>query len=181
MHVCVYVCIYSLYCLFIIYVTGAYSKHCFIFSFLWKYSSRKITDLSLCLVPLSASSGPFLWSHSGSSAMTRAWAGSWRGWFNLRVPAAGSSDTSCGTPGDALQGWQWGQGDGHCEMQCLAPWSRASHTPWPWGKPPPPPRELGPETAASCWQCQSSEAERHSRLFWLKIGQDLIEMKEHFW
>lgn len=58
------VCILILFCLFIIYVVGAYSKHPSIF-FFGKHSCRKITDLCLCLVPFSDSSGLFVWPHCG--------------------------------------------------------------------------------------------------------------------
>lgn len=181
MHACICMCLYIEFILLIYYLChrSLFKTLLYLFFFENIYLEKLLTCLSA--LPLSVPAqvpfcdpavGPVRWP-----SLWQAWAGSCRAWFILRVPVAGTSETSCTTAGMAV-------GRGALDSVGCSPWPHGAEPPrtlWPQGKPPALPRELGPETAASCWQCQSSEAERHSRLFWLKIGQDLIEMKEHFW
>lgn len=186
MHACMCICLYIEFILLIYYLC-----HRSLFKtllYLFFFENIHLEKLLTCLSALSLSVpaqvpfcdpavGPVRWP-----SLWQAWAGSCRAWFILRVPVAGTSETSCTTAGQFPAGMAVGRGA--LDSVGCSPWPHGAEPPctlWPWGKPPALPRELGPETAASCWQCQSSEAERHSRLFWLKIGQDLIEMKEHFW
>lgn len=199
MCVCVYVCIYILYCLYIYYLCRRSLFKTPLHLFLWKYSSREITDLSLCLVSFSDSSGPFLWPHGGlqCNAPTSAMRGLGPGgpdsfsWCQLLVhlrPAA-QQQISHFIPSVCLTvPCSDGSEEGHwdtCGMQSTAPAEAelpvcCTGTALPPGKSPSLPGEPGPEISASCWQCPSSEVARHRGLFWLTIGQDLIEMKVHF-
>lgn len=167
MCICVHVCILILFCLFIIYVVGAYSKHPSIF-FFGKHSCRKITDLCLCLVPFSDSSGLFVWPHCG-----------------LQHSAAASIAQGQGTAGpDSCSGVQLlidlrpslpHQIGDFAPCACSSP---VLH-PCPWMQCHERPRDPVPETSTSCWKCRSSEEARKRGLFRLKIGQDLIQMQIH--
>lgn len=127
MHVYMCVCLYIDIILLIYYLCCRSLFKTLLYLFLWKYSSRKTTNLSLHLVPFSDSSGPLLWSHGGlqCNALASAMHGLGAGgpdsfsWFQLLVPLRPAvwHQISCFTP-DAcssppLQWWQWREALGH--------------------------------------------------------------------
>ena len=193
MHVYMCVCLFIDIILLIYYLRCSSSFRTSLYLFLCKYWSRKITDLSLCLVSFSDSSHPFLWPQGGlqcsapASTVYGLGAGGLDSFSRLQllvhlrlaVQHHRSYFIPCICSSPPLQRWQWGEALGHAGDAVQAP-ACCTSTALPRGKPPSLPSEPGPEISASCWQCQSSEVARHSRLFWLKIGQDLIEMKIHF-
>lgn len=100
MHVYMCVCLYRDIILLIYYSCCRSLFKTSLYLFLWKYSSRKITDLSPC---------PFQWLFRSlfvtprwASVQFRSlcheWTASWRAWFILMVLVVGTSETCCTTP-----------------------------------------------------------------------------------
>lgn len=104
MHVYMCACLYIDITLLIYYLCCKSLFKTSLYLFLWKYSSRKITDLSLCPFQWLLRSlfvTPW-WASVQFPSLCHEWTGSWRAWFILMVPAAGTSETCCTTPGSFL-------------------------------------------------------------------------------
>lgn len=152
-----------------------------LYLFLWKYLSRKVSDLSLHRVPFIDSSGPFLWPPGGlqrNAPACAVYGPHSFSWFQLLVCLRPTvlHQISLLIPCACLalpcsDGDEESHSDTSGKQPNLPPAAPAPCCP----------DEPGAEISAPCWQCQSSELARHSRVFWLKMGQDLIEMKIYFW
>lgn len=138
----VYFSIYSLYCLFIIYVTGAYSKHCFFF-----FENIHLEKLLTCLSALSLSVpaqvpfcdptlGPVQWP-----SLCQAWAGAAEGFDSFWGFQAASSGTSCVTPGECPAGMAVGRGA--LDSLGCRPWPRGAEHPHRLRKAPTTPQGAG--------------------------------------
>lgn len=195
MHVYMCVCLYRDIILLTYYSCCRSLFKTSLYLFLWKYSSRKITDLSPCpfqwlLRSLFVTSW---WASVQFPSLCHEWTGSWRAWFILMVLVVGTSETCCTTPisflvsalalpcgDDREQRHQDTRGMIHGPLEADLPVC-CTGTVLPWAKLSSLPSELRPGISASCRQYQPSEAASHSGLFWLKIGDNLIEMKIQFW